>query len=215
MGRRFESYPFHWLVAQWLEQVAHDPIDSGSIPDQPPYNRINSTRQENQVPIIILEGIDGSGKSTLATHLKELSPWPATIIHRGPIQTSVFEEYVAPLFEVDTEELLIADRWHLSELIYGPIYRGESLVDEEFLDQIETVLSSLGAARFIVSPPFTEVGKRLKARGEDFLQPGHQMLVHTAYHGLACQLGYTQVPTSDRMTAMAILGAMAAQRVES
>lgn len=166
------------------------------------------------MPIIILEGIDGSGKTTLATHLKELSPWPATIIHRGPIQTSVFEEYVAPLFEVDTDELLIADRWHLSELIYGPIYRGESLIDEVALGEIESMLSHLGAARLVVSPPIAEVSKRLKARGEDFLQPGHQLLVHTAYHGLACQLDYTRTRTSDRMTAMTILGALAAQRIE-
>ena len=167
------------------------------------------------MPIIILEGIDGSGKTTLATHLKELSPWPATIIHRGPIQTSVFEEYVAPLFEVDTDELFIADRWHLSELIYGPIYRGESLIDEEMFDQIETALNHLGVIRIVVSPGLTEVSKRLKARGEDFLKPGHQLLVHTAYHGLACQLGYTQVPTSDRMTALTILGGIAATRIES
>ena len=167
------------------------------------------------MPIIILEGIDGSGKTTLAAHLKELSPWPATIEHRGPIKTTPFEELVSPLFEVGEDELFIADRWHLSELIYGPIYRNESRIDEETLDQIETVLNYLGATRIIVSPDLPEVSKRLKARGEDFLQPGHQRLVHTAYHGLACQLGYVQVPTSDRMTAMTILGGMASTRIRS
>ena len=166
------------------------------------------------MPVIILEGIDGGGKTTLATHLKELSPWPATIIHRGPIQNSVFEEYISPLFDANPDELLIADRWHLSELIYGPLYREVSQINDDTLAEIESVLNVLKATRIVVSPTFSEVEKRLKARGEDFLQPGHQMLVYVAYQGLAAGLGYSTISTNDRMTASAILGSIASSRIE-
>ena len=173
------------------------------------------TRQENQVPIIILEGIDGSGKSTLATHLKDLSPWPATIaVGQIPQSTeAVFETLIAPMFEVGPDELLIADRWHLSELIYGPLYRNQSLIDMEALDQIETVLKSLDAMRIVMSPAVDEVTSRLEARGEDFLKPEHQILVHAAYHGLGTELGYAMLAKTDRMAAMTILGLLAHHRM--
>lgn len=167
------------------------------------------------MPIIILEGIDGSGKSTLATHLKELSPWPATIkVGQIPQSTkTVFETLIAPLFEVGPDELLITDRWHLSELIYGPLYRDRSCIDIEALEQIETVLKSLDAMRIVISPTVEKVASRLEARGEDFLKPQHQALVHAAYHGLATELGYALLDKTDRMAAMTILGLLAHHRM--
>lgn len=166
------------------------------------------------MPIIILEGIDGGGKSTLATHLKELSPWPATIkVGQIPTSATVFETLIAPLFDVGEDELLITDRWHLSELIYGPLYRNVSLIDIETLGEIETVLKSLNAMRVVLSPPVDEVASRLKARGEDFLKPEHQHLVHAAYSGLANELGYAQLATNDRMAAMTMLGLLACHRM--
>ena len=72
--------------------------------------------------------------------------------HRGPMKGSVVEEYVAPLFKVAADELLIADRWHVGEMIYGPIYRGISYVDS-VLEHIESILEDLGAIKLIMLTP--------------------------------------------------------------
>lgn len=167
------------------------------------------------MPIIILEGIDGSGKSTLAGHIKELSPWPATIVPRGPIKTSIIEELITPLLNNPDDHLLIADRWHLSELIYGPLYRGKSEIDAESFAEIESVLKGLGALRVVISPKIEDVQLRLGLRGEDFLKPDHQQLVHAAYTGLAVEHDYVMTDGSDKLTAIRLLGAMAIKQLLS
>lgn len=160
------------------------------------------------MPIIILEGIDGGGKSTLATLIQAKSPWPkTTVVHKGPIKTNVIEELITPILEVKPDGLLIADRWHLSELIYGPIYRGKSQIDLEVLNEIETVLTHMKAVRAVVSPPLYQIEKRLLARGEDFLQPQHTALVHYAYQGLAEAHGYERLRYTDEHVALRLLAA--------
>jgi thymidylate kinase len=141
------------------------------------------------MPIIILEGIDGSGKSTLAKKIAEASPLKTTLLHRGPIQHPVKVEYVDPLFRVNKNELLIADRWHVGEVIYGPIYRGVSQV-EKFLGSIEEILDHFRAVKVIMSPPLELVKTRLEERGEDYLQPEHVETVYQAYENYATQWGW-------------------------
>lgn len=157
------------------------------------------------MPIIILEGIDGSGKSTLATHLARQTTLQPTLIHRGPIRTTVIDELIQPLFDVGPDELLIADRWHISELIYGPIYRGESRIDVETVEDIEASLKLLGAVRVILQPNLGTVYSRLAKRGEDFLAQEHIPLVYAAYKGFADMLDYHTEVGSDERTAASIL----------
>lgn len=157
------------------------------------------------MPIIILEGIDGSGKTTLASNLARLSPWPARIVPKGPMKANVIEEYVTPLFDVTPDELLIADRWHLSELIYGPIYRGKTQVDWEILGEIESILRNLNATRIIMRPGIQTVYSRLKARGEDFLKPEDIPLVYSAYRGFSDLLEYTPISRTDTLQASSLL----------
>lgn len=133
------------------------------------------------MPIIVLEGIDGSGKSTLAEQILKLSPIKASIVHRGPLKGSVQDELITPLLEVPDDELMICDRWHVGELIYGPIYRGRSQVKGMYERQIERILASKAAVRVIVMPPLEVVKQRLEIRGEDYLQPEHVDQVHQAY----------------------------------
>lgn len=157
------------------------------------------------MPIIIIEGIDGGGKSTLAQLIKELSPVPTTILHRGPMKGSVMDEYVTPLLEADPDNLLIADRWHLSEVIYGLVYRGMSEVNATTLVAIEGLLTEKNATRVVVAPPIEEIRTRLKDRGEDFLQEEHIELVYTFYQTAIGGLLYHQVTASDENQARRIL----------
>lgn len=153
------------------------------------------------MPIIILEGIDGSGKSTLATRIVEYWPGTSTVIHRGPIQSSVEEELIMPLLNLEPDELLIADRWHLSELIYGPLYRGTSQINTETMQQIEKTLHDLGAVRVVLQPPLEEVTQRLTERGEDFLVESDAPYVYAAYAALAQTWGYMALPDNGEATA--------------
>lgn len=144
------------------------------------------------MPIIILEGIDGSGKSTLARRLLAASPIEAFIEHRGPIKGSVKEEYVDPLLNVRDDQLLITDRWHVGEMIYGPIYRGVSLV-RPVVSEIETLLDDLHAVRIIMSPGLDVVLDRLRERGEDYLQPEHVEPVYRFYESYARVFDYNVI----------------------
>lgn len=149
------------------------------------------------MPIIILEGVDGSGKSTLADKLAvagEAAGYKVIKEHRGPIQSTIVDEYVRPLFDVAHDELLIADRWHVGELIYGPLYRGVSLA-KPHLEAIEGLLDMLHGVRVIVTAPLPVIRTRLEARGEDYLKPEHVERVHGAYIEFGMQNNYYFVST--------------------
>lgn len=149
------------------------------------------------MPIIILEGVDGSGKSTLASKLAtagELAGYNVIREHRGPIKSTVIDEYVKPLFDIGPNDLLIADRWHVGELIYGPLYRGISLA-KPHLEAIEGLLDMLHACRVIVTAPLPVIRNRLEARGEDYLKPQDVEKVHGAYIEFGLQHGYYFVST--------------------
>lgn len=152
------------------------------------------------MPIIILEGIDGAGKSTLAEALKAASPLPAEIVHKGPMTQTVVEEYMRPLLDWPEDKLLIADRWHVGEMIYGPIYRGASLVEGDYNDTIEKILGVLNAVRVIVQPPLEVVIERMAARGEDYLKPQHVKKVYNFYKRYQKKHGYWLLEEWDEET---------------
>lgn len=144
------------------------------------------------MPVIILEGIDGSGKSTFADLLETFVPEGYNIIraHQGPLNGTVFDEYVKPLVKITKEDFLIADRWHIGEMIYGPIYRGSSKVGPYEHGLLESLLFSIGAAKVVMSPGISTVRKRLGDRGEDFLMAEHLKQVYDFYVQYAVDNGY-------------------------
>lgn len=152
------------------------------------------------MPIIILEGIDGAGKSTLAEKLIDASPIPARYEHRGPMEGTVTDEYILPLLQVGQDELLITDRWHVGETIYGPIYRGKSVVAGPWNDIIEALLKDLGAVRVIMSPALSVIKQRLADRGEDYLKPEHVDAVYDSYVAYARANGYILLDHVDVAT---------------
>jgi hypothetical protein len=75
-------------------------------------------------------------------------------------------------------------------MIYGPIYRGKSLVAGDYNMVIEQLLTDIGALKIIVSPPLDVVKARLAHRGEDYLKPEHVDEVHAFYERYAVEYGY-------------------------
>ena len=128
--------------------------------------------------LIVLEGPDGAGKTTLAKALMAgfYRKWPSgtfRIEHRGPLRLNVdpADEYTLPDYDpADMTNLVVCDRWHLSEAVYGPIYRGGSRAD---LDFHEKWLDDRGALKLYVTAPLSALTSRVSERGDDFIEVGH------------------------------------------
>lgn len=116
--------------------------------------------------LTVIEGVDGAGKSTLIS--KMLTD---EVIHCGPIKRTPMQEYVDPLMHYRGRTNIVCDRLHVGELVYGPIYRGESKLTEGMRRYVEMFLDSRGAVKVILDAPLPEIQRRLEHRGEDFLQP--------------------------------------------
>lgn len=126
------------------------------------------------MPLILLEGADGSGKSTLAEAI--LQRWGTGSVrswHAGPPKPGVSQRdhYERPFFQVgygpDRDELVICDRWHTGELVYGPLLRGKSLLTKAQHHYLDDVLSSLGAVQVFIHLGDDRVRKaRLSDRGD-------------------------------------------------
>ena len=100
-------------------------------------------------------------------------PGTFRIEHRGPLRLNVdpADEYTLPDYDpADMTNLVVCDRWHLSEAVYGPIYRGGSRAD---LDFHEKWLDDRGALKLYVTAPLSALTSRVSERGDDFIEVGH------------------------------------------
>lgn len=170
------------------------------------------------MPIIIVEGVDGSGKSTFIKMIEKAIPnrFKVDLQHRGPILDTVGYEYFNPLLDVKPDSFLVSDRWHVGEMIYGPLYRNESKVTGEWNIAIEALLDKLGAVKVVMKPSLDVVRSRLANRGEDYLQDHHVEEVYNFYSDYAEQHEYhvitgTTYPglrhVAKDLVGLAILGA--------
>lgn len=118
--------------------------------------------------LIVLEGVDGAGKSTLAEALG------GTYLHHGPPEKDqpVLRQYEEAIQAHRAENaLLVVDRLHYGEMVYGPVLRGESKLGWPGFAHVELLLQARGAVTALVDPGLEEVHRRLALRGEDFLPP--------------------------------------------
>lgn len=127
--------------------------------------------------IIVLEGPDLAGKTTFA---RELEADGFQYHHSGPLKGDAKEAYLDPLDAMSTGDHVL-DRWHLGELFYGPLLRGESKVTPKLLDEIETQLTALGAMRLIVTAPLQVIRDRHAERGDDLLSLEQIEKAHAFY----------------------------------
>lgn len=112
---------------------------------------------------IVFEGCDGAGKTTLAqAAAQQLN---ATLIHAvlTPPGTDLLTAYSRQL---DRDGRLVFDRCFLSELVYGPIYRGTSrLTYQHMATLVRRVVDRNGIFVHVTAPP-AEIRRRIAARGE-------------------------------------------------
>lgn len=147
--------------------------------------------------LIVAEGVDGSGKSTLIAELSHLAGNETRVKHRGPLKTHPLLEYVYDLIAYQPDrDTILCDRWHVGELVYGPLYRSKSELTPAMTRYVEMFLASRGALRLMMSTPYEVVQHRITERGEDFLQPEHLHLVHDFYSEYARKEGWGEVKAS-------------------
>lgn len=139
---------------------------------------------------IIIEGADGTGKTTLANKLAgylEHSPGRfVTQLHRGVPKGDPIDEYETAVkgYVPGGTVHVIADRWHIGEMIYGPLYRGGSGLGRAGFRHVELFLRSRGALTVICDAEESVVKQRLYARGEEYLRPEHLGRVLSEFRAL-------------------------------
>lgn len=139
--------------------------------------------------LIVCESVDGGGKTTFVRDVVEAyergradAGVPARVhvlkFGRPAPGLTPMEEYARPLVTVPVsaavhspDRLVICDRLHVGEAVYGPTYRGENRIGPGGLLFMELLLESLGALRLLVQPDDHRViEKRLAERGDDYLR---------------------------------------------
>jgi hypothetical protein len=133
--------------------------------------------------IVIFEGPDGAGKSTMIEAVKQIhldeghASESVQIWRAGPFppDSDPWREYVFPLTSLypSRDWLVLIDRWHLGELVYGPIFRGQSRLSLDQRTWIEGYLKTMGAVMIHLTARQEELIRRLDARGDDMVKAEH------------------------------------------
>lgn len=137
--------------------------------------------------IIVFEGCDGAGKTTLAeSTARHIN---AALIHSvlTPPGNDLLAAYSCLL---DCDGRLVFDRCFLSELVYGPLYRGGSrLTYQQMATLVRKVVDRNGI--FVhVTAPAAEIRRRVAARGEQHVpQLGEIELICERYDDLFRAVG--------------------------
>jgi len=156
--------------------------------------------------IVVLEGSEAVGKSTLSRELVQL--WDDVSIHgsggsmplhAGPpdVGRPVYPQYAEMLIDerfrslaLDPDWLIVLDRFHLGELLYGPLLRGGCGLDDEQLTHLELTLRGLGAFTLILSENADVIHERMNGQRTDLVDVDTAVRINTAYVRLAARFGW-------------------------
>jgi len=130
--------------------------------------------------LTIIEGCDRTGKTTLANML------PGEVYHYGPPTRHPIVEYTEDLqnYAPASGMSIVTDRYHLGELVYGPMYRGESILGEPGRAYIEMFLRAKGAVLVVVNADADVVYDRCVRKGEDYIDLGDIEEILSRFHHL-------------------------------
>jgi len=135
--------------------------------------------------MIIVEGPDGSGKTELIKRLgferrslKSVTGGVGGTTEQGwangdpPLMA-----YVKKIITADTEEQagltkIAYDRFHLSEMVYGPILRGKQTLDEGMLRMLNDYLRGRHVPVILCLPTFETTLANVTREGRE--RPGYQ-----------------------------------------
>ena len=136
--------------------------------------------------ICVFEGPDGSGKSTLVAELaRQFGEERTSVWCRGPFPEdgNPWTEYFHPLSGLypSADWLVVMDRWHIGELVYGPLLRGGSRLSAPQRDYVDTFLHHVGAIMVYLTASSEEIRRRLADRGDDLIEAEQIPAISLAY----------------------------------
>ena len=129
-------------------------------------------------PVLIFEGCDASGKTTIQEILREIIRHTFLIHTSAPVKGNS-KEYFYNLLDKLTDfagiinQPLFFDRFHVGELVYGSIFRPETIDDavKEKMFRLEERLAEKEAKMVYITASPDTIVNRLKKRGDWYVQP--------------------------------------------
>lgn len=128
-------------------------------------------------PVVIIEGPDGAGKTTLCQHLVKRG---FKYFHEGPPppEGDMLEYYAVKLWKaMHGRAPVVFDRFHLGEMIYGPIARNVDRVGYYGMRMFRRVFRSHNVLCTVATPPFATCYANWKKKfeaGDDYLRDQHK-----------------------------------------
>lgn len=130
----------------------------------------------DQRPVLIFEGCDASGKTTIQDILKEIIRH-AFVVHTSAPTKGNSKEYFYNLLNKLVEfsdilnQPLFFDRFHIGELVYGSIFRPETIdrMVEEKMYQLEAELLKQNARIIYVTASPEVIARRIQERGDWYI----------------------------------------------
>lgn len=149
--------------------------------------------------LILLEGGDAVGKTTLANKLAA-HIGNVTLLHKGPPQyPDIFKEYEGCLdfYRPGSGQHVVCDRWHIGEMIYGPLLRGQARMDEFQFRHVEMYLRSRGALLVRVDEDDEVVKQRIHGDDEQLINTLQASVVLAQYRKFSSTLPQTHSKSVD------------------
>lgn len=138
--------------------------------------------------IIVVEGPDFAGKTTLVKKLEKhhkSKGRTVSVVHTTQpdpdTKLPLFVQYVDDIkYAINMQGddgVVIFDRLHIGEAIYGPKYRGTSQISELQMEVLDQLLTDIGALKVFVDTPDPDLLHRFRGeRGEDFVTDEQSLL---------------------------------------
>lgn len=122
--------------------------------------------------IIYLEGADCAGKSLLTSQLQRAlrDEYDVYALHAGRPDPNVdiLRQYLVPLYEaLGSRRALIIDRWHLGELVYGPLRRSGSRLSLGQAAYVDLVMQTYGFRGVFCDARKDQLVDCFDSRGDD------------------------------------------------
>lgn len=120
---------------------------------------------------IIVEGLDKCGKTSLCEDIARVYRHSLPILKFNQPKGDAMAEYAQAL--VDNPDPFIADRFHMGESVYGPVYRGTQPVVDSRLHALEGDLAHRSALVVYMTDSASNICKRFEEHAETFAHPDH------------------------------------------
>lgn len=120
--------------------------------------------------VLIIEGCDKTGKSSLAKAVGEMLKWPVLKFGQ-PGPRGALVEYQGAL--LDHEGPFVADRFHLGESVYGPIYRHTLGINQFDVRALEHQIDERGGGLLVLMEDQPDkIAARFREWDESFAKDG-------------------------------------------